>query len=90
MVDFLASFFILGAKNMNSSVTLWAIVSEVGFIIAVPLVFFMLLAIKADRYFDTAPLFMIGAILISPVISGVAIWRKIRALTAATAANNHE
>lgn len=62
------------------ALNVWAIASELGFIIAIPLVLLILVAVKTDRYFSTTPLFIILAILIAPVISGIAIWRKIKTI----------
>lgn len=62
------------------ALNVWAIVSELGFIIAIPLVLLILGGVKADRYFNTMPLFIIIAILVAPVISGIAIWRKIKTI----------
>lgn len=62
------------------ALNVWAIASELGFIIAIPLVLLILGGVKADRYFNTTPLFIIIAILIAPVISGIAIWRKIKTI----------
>ncbi len=62
------------------TINIWATVSELGFIIAIPLVLLVVLAVKVDRYFNTTPLFIIIAILASPALSGIAIWRKIKSL----------
>lgn len=63
-----------------SPLNVWAIVSELGFMIAIPLVVLVVIGVRLDRYFNTTPLFIIIAILVAPIISGVAVWRKIKSI----------
>lgn len=62
------------------AINMWSLVSELGFIIALPLVILLWVGVKADHYFNTTPLFILIAVLGSPVLSGLAVWRKIRLL----------
>lgn len=55
-----------------------SLVSELGLIIALPLVALILVGIKLDRIFNTLPLFIIVSIVVSMILSGLAITRKIR------------
>lgn len=63
---------------MKPTLHLLSLVSELGFIIALPLVAFVLVGIKLDRIFNTLPLFIIVSIVVSMILSGLAITRKIR------------
>lgn len=68
------------ANQSRQAINMWVIVSELGFIIAIPLVALLLVGIKVDAWLHTTPLFMIVAVIVSPVLSGIAVWRKIRRL----------
>jgi F0F1-type ATP synthase assembly protein I len=59
----------------------WALAGELGFIIAVPLVVFVIVGVKADAHFNTTPLFIIAGMLLSAVISTISVARKIKRLT---------
>lgn len=63
--------------NLN----LWTLSGELGLLIAVPLVFFVLVGIKLDRWLDTMPLFIIVSIVLAAVISAAAVARKIKGVT---------
>lgn len=56
---------------------LWLMAGEIGIILAVPLVFLLLAGIKLDARFDTSPLFTITGMLVSVIISVIAIAHKI-------------
>jgi F0F1-type ATP synthase assembly protein I len=62
-------------------INVWALAGELGFLIALPLVALVLVGIKMDTYFGTMPLFIICALPLSMLLSGIAIARKIKRLT---------
>lgn len=59
-------------------VRLWALAGEVGFLIVIPLLVLLLIGIRLDRWADTMPLFIIISLILSFIISAVAIARKIK------------
>lgn len=65
--------------NLN----LWALSGELGLLIALPLVVFVLLGIKLDRWLNTLPLFIIVGMVLAAMISGIAVWRKVKQITSA-------
>lgn len=54
---------------------------ELGILIAVPLVVWLILGIKLDRYLGTEPLWMLLGIALALVSSTLLIARKIKQLT---------
>ncbi len=69
-------------KPVNEAplINVWSLASELGLIIALPLVVLVLIGIKLDKYFNTLPLFIILGMLLSFAVSAVSIARKIRRL----------
>lgn len=63
--------------NMN----LWVLSGELGLLIALPLVFLVVVGVKLDKWLGTLPLFIIVGVALAAVISGVAVWRKIKQVT---------
>jgi F0F1-type ATP synthase assembly protein I len=61
-------------------INVWGLAGEIGFILALPLVILVMLGVKADTYFGTTPLFIIVGMLVSMIISAIAITRKVRRL----------
>lgn len=57
--------------------SVWALAGEIGLLLSLPLVILVPLAVKLDRAWDTLPLFIIGSLLLSMVISTIAVARKI-------------
>lgn len=78
MVDFPRARFTLCL--LMSAINFAAIVTELGFTIALPLIALLWLGIKADAAWHTTPLFIITAVIVSPFLSALAIWRKIKRL----------
>jgi len=70
----------MGNNKLSGTINLWAMSGEIGFLIAVPLVFFVLVGIKIDRYLGTMPLFIIIGMFLAMAASSIAIARKIKAL----------
>lgn len=66
--------------NEQINLNVWALAGELGMIITLPLVILILLGIKIDRLLGTTPLCIIIAMLLSFVISSVAVWRKVKTL----------
>ncbi|MEX1997195.1 MAG: AtpZ/AtpI family protein [Candidatus Andersenbacteria bacterium] len=65
-------------KSGPAFFNLWVVSGEIGLLLAIPLVVLILLGIKVDRALGTTPLFIIGGMIVSMVLSSVAIARKIR------------
>lgn len=64
----------------RESSTVWVVLElagTIGFTIAVPLVFFALVGRWMDRQYDTSPLFLLSGIILSLVITTVALARKM-------------
>lgn len=59
----------------------WALAGEIGFLLALPLVILVPLAVKLDKMLNTLPLFIIGSLILSMIISMVAVSRKVKAIT---------
>ncbi len=55
-----------------------ALASELGFIIAVPLVALVVIGVKLDRHFATTPLFIIMGMAVAFCLSATIIVRKVR------------
>ena len=53
---------------------------EIGYTIALPLVFFALLGRFADKFFGTAPWLLLLGILLALLSSGILIYKKVRVL----------
>lgn len=60
---------------------LWALSGELGLLIAVPLVFFVIVGVKIDKWLNTLPLFIIIGMVLAGVVSAVAVARKIKRVT---------
>lgn len=56
------------------------LIFELGFLIVVPIILFGLLGAYLDEKFSTSPLFLLSGILIAIVISGAAVYRKIKSI----------
>lgn len=56
------------------------LLGNLGFLIAVPLVVLGLLGRALDNKFGTAPGLLLGGILMSIVITGILVYRRIRTL----------
>lgn len=55
-------------------------IGELGFIIALPLVVFLLGGVWLDKKLSTTPLFIIIGILLAVAVSSIAIGKKIKEL----------
>lgn len=64
--------------NFMKTINVWALAGEIGLLLALPLVILVPLAVKLDKYLDTVPLFIIGSLILSLVISLLAVQRKIK------------
>lgn len=63
------------------TVNVWALSGEIGLLLALPLVILVPLAVKLDKAVGTVPLFIIGSLFLSMIISTLAVARKIRRVT---------
>lgn len=59
----------------------WALTGEIGFLLALPLVILVPLAVKLDKMLGTLPLCIIGSLILSMVVSMIAVNRKIKQVT---------
>lgn len=51
---------------------------KLGYIIAIPIVGFVLGGRLADKYFGTSPIFLISGVVISMVITSFLIYKKMK------------
>ena len=65
-------------NNETKNIKVWALAGELGYTIAIPIVFFALAGRFADRTFGTTPWLLIVGILISIFASTYLIYRKMR------------
>ena len=63
------------------AVNVWALAGEIGLLLALPLVILVPLAVKLDKAVGTVPLFIIGSLILSMIISTMAVARKVRRIT---------
>lgn len=64
--------------NFSKTVNMWALAGEIGLLLALPLVILVPLAVKIDRALSTLPLFILGSLILSLVISTLAVARKVK------------
>jgi F0F1-type ATP synthase assembly protein I len=65
---------------MQEKKALWQGLSlawQLGYTIAIPLIIFALLGRFLDKRYETSPLFLLGAIFLSLIVSGVGIYKKV-------------
>lgn len=63
--------------GLAKEVNLLALSGEIGWKLAVPIVFFVILGVKLDRAYHTAPLFILIGIALSLTVSALLIARMI-------------
>jgi len=51
---------------------------ELGYTIAIPIVFFALVGRFADKIFGTSPLMLLGGIILSILVTSWLVWHKAR------------
>ena len=68
------------SPSQTPNLNVLALASEVGFIIIVPLLMVLAIGLKLDNIFATKPIITIGLMPVALVVSGGAIWRKIKYL----------
>lgn len=68
------------SPSQTPNLNVLALASEVGFIIIVPLLLVLAVGLKLDNIFATKPIITIGLMPVALVVSGGAIWRKIKYL----------
>lgn len=54
------------------------LVGQLGFIIAIPLVIFALAGRYLDKIIHTSPLFLLLGMLLSLIVSGMAVWKIVK------------
>lgn len=67
-------------KIDTASINLVGTSVEVGLILAIPLVIFVIIGVKLDTLFDTKPLFILVSMAFAALLSSLTIWRKVRRL----------
>lgn len=68
------------SPSQTPNLNVLALASEVGFIIIVPLLVVLALGLKLDNIFATKPIITIVLMPVALLVSGFAIWRKIKYL----------
>lgn len=64
--------------------TMWmalGLVWEIGYLIAIPAVLFGFGGGYLDKYYGTSPLLVILGLLLALVVSGLAVYRRVKAVT---------
>lgn len=56
----------------------WALAGEIGLLLALPLVILVPLSVKLDKSLQTLPLFLISSLILSMLISTIAVARKVK------------
>lgn len=59
----------------------WGLTGEIGLLLTLPLVILVPLAVKLDKTLNTLPWFIIGSMVLSAVISTLAVTRKVKQVT---------
>lgn len=67
-------------QDNSQTLNVWSLASELGFLIAIPLVIFILIGVKLDKTFGTTPLFIILGMILAFVLSATSIVRKVKKL----------
>ena len=70
----------LKQNKLSLDFGLFGIAGEIGLLISLPLVIFIPLAVIIDKQLNTLPLFIIGALFLSMIVSFLAVARKIKKL----------
>lgn len=78
MLDYLSRPSIMPPMKI---LNVWALAGEIGLLLALPLVILVPLAVKLDKALQTLPLFLIGSLILSLVISTVAVARKVKQIS---------
>lgn len=65
-------------KEIFNMALLFSLSLEIGFLILIPLIFFVLLSRYLDVKLGTFPLFLIIGIVLALITSSLAIYRKIK------------
>jgi F0F1-type ATP synthase assembly protein I len=63
--------------NNKNNLNVWALALELGWQIAIPLVFLALAGRYADRYFDTAPWLLVTGVILAAISSTYMVYRKV-------------
>lgn len=74
----------MNQSTTTKSLSVWAIASEIGVILAVPLVVFVFIGAKLDALWGTTPLCILIGMVIAGSVSVVAITRKIKRINQIT------
>ncbi len=64
--------------GMFTTLKLWGIIGEIGFLIAVPLVVLLFIGIGVDKLTGTKPLFTLVSLPIALLLSTLAVAKKVR------------
>ena len=67
-------------SKATSLPNLWQVGVEFGVMIAVPLITFLLLGVSVDRAWGAAPWGMVTGLLLSVLLSGYLLFRRIKQL----------
>lgn len=64
--------------NFSKTASVWGLAGELGLLLSLPLVILIPIGVKLDRTFDTLPLFIICGLVLSALISTIAVARKVK------------
>lgn len=68
------------SSNPAPLINAWALIGQIGLILALPLAVAVPIGVKLDRLFGTLPLCIFAALLLSLAISTSLIWQKIKSI----------
>lgn len=68
------------APSDASWFVLFGLVGQLGYVIAIPAVLFVVGGSFLDRYLDTSPLFVLVGIPLAFVVSAMGVWRIVRTI----------
>lgn len=69
-------------KPKNDTIIALELAWELGYMIALPLVIFVLIGRYVDHVFSTSPLFILIGVLIAFIISSYFVWQKTTTISA--------
>ena len=73
-----------GLSNLQALSFAW----QMGYILAIPIVIFALGGRLLDNHYQTSPLFLLLGILLSIIVSSVALWQKAIQIIASVEKDN--
>ena len=64
--------------DKNQQISMLTLATELGFSISIPIVALALIGRQVDKYYDTAPVFILTGIVLSMFVSVYIIYNKVK------------